>query len=541
MQVKKFEARTMKEALEMVKTQMGPDAIILSARDNKKFGLVGEGSVEITAAVSQQTLQKKKFVESRFKQEQLNKFSQSPARVQKEIIEKMVGKHLERNQERTMMAEKKRETQAREIVRRSVSGVRYADIEDDFEETYLNPNDSRTSESAQRYWNEMQNEVQAQLMASQNVSTSQASKAPAQGASAVSNQRISTSSASQGRVSQPATRSVPISHEGEFSAPPAEVKSPMAGVANEQIKLLEKEIDSLRKVISDFQKVPQSFNSTYPGYEYGLNYEMSPVFEKLVGEGVDAASVASILTEVQSELTPIKQKNRAVVEGLAAKKFLDRIRIADHQNLEKVHLFVGPSGVGKTCSIIKMASHLILKERKKIAIVSTDTVKVGAAEQMKIFAQILNVPFVVVRDQNEWNQLLKHLPMIDHILVDYPGLALRSQEEIFLMRRILPSVHDQVRTHLVVSSKARDRDILETAKRYGAIHFDDLIFTGLDETTTYGAIYNVMERLKVPLFAFGVGSRVPEDFEFATRERLLDLIFRITQQRAQMLSSAEGR
>ncbi|HEY1079416.1 MAG TPA: flagellar biosynthesis protein FlhF, partial [Bdellovibrio sp.] len=68
MQVKKFEARTMKEALEMVKTQMGPDAIILSARDNNKsFGLVGEGSVEITAAVSDETLQKKKFAESRLR------------------------------------------------------------------------------------------------------------------------------------------------------------------------------------------------------------------------------------------------------------------------------------------------------------------------------------------------------------------------------------------------------------------------------------------------------------------------------------------
>ena len=90
MQVKKFEARTMKEALEMVKTQLGPDAIILSARDNNKsYGLVGEGSVEITAAVSEETLQKKKFAESKLREQDLQKFKQIPARQQKELIQKI--------------------------------------------------------------------------------------------------------------------------------------------------------------------------------------------------------------------------------------------------------------------------------------------------------------------------------------------------------------------------------------------------------------------------------------------------------------------
>jgi flagellar biosynthesis protein FlhF len=96
MLVKKFEARTMKEALEMVKAQMGPDAIILAARDNKKsFGLVGEVSVEITAAVSETTLHKKKFVETKMVETDKERFQRSPARTQKDLIEKMVRRELE--------------------------------------------------------------------------------------------------------------------------------------------------------------------------------------------------------------------------------------------------------------------------------------------------------------------------------------------------------------------------------------------------------------------------------------------------------------
>src|SRR6185312_9590081 len=119
MQVKKFEARTMKEALEMVKTQLGPDAIILSARDNNKsFGLVGEGSVEITAAVSEETLHRKKFVESRLRVEDKEKLNRSSAKVQKHIIDKMVTKYID---EKEASAPKK------------ITRTRYIEIDDDVE------------------------------------------------------------------------------------------------------------------------------------------------------------------------------------------------------------------------------------------------------------------------------------------------------------------------------------------------------------------------------------------------------------------------
>ncbi len=98
MQVKKFEARTMKDALEMVKKQLGPDAIILSVRDNNKsFGLVGEGSIEITAAVSEETLHKKKFAESKMRNQDIEKLQTAPARIQKDVINKFVENHLNKN------------------------------------------------------------------------------------------------------------------------------------------------------------------------------------------------------------------------------------------------------------------------------------------------------------------------------------------------------------------------------------------------------------------------------------------------------------
>ena len=107
MQVKKYEARSMKEALEMVKKDLGPDAVILSARDNKKgFGIAGEGSVEITAAVSEVTLRKKQFAESKLIDKDKLRFQASPARQQKELIEKMVQNQVEKTKPRPVTAQR---------------------------------------------------------------------------------------------------------------------------------------------------------------------------------------------------------------------------------------------------------------------------------------------------------------------------------------------------------------------------------------------------------------------------------------------------
>lgn len=117
MQVKKFEARSMKEALEMVKLHLGPEAIILAARDhNKGFGLVGQTSVEVTAAVSEETLRKKLLAEKKMNQEIRAKFNNSPARIQKKFIDKAFFVGME------------------DVMRRPITAIPYIDIGDEGEE-----------------------------------------------------------------------------------------------------------------------------------------------------------------------------------------------------------------------------------------------------------------------------------------------------------------------------------------------------------------------------------------------------------------------
>lgn len=476
MQVKKFEARTMKEALEMVKTQLGPDAIILSARDNNKsFGLVGEGSVEITAAVSEETLQKKKFAESRLREQDLQRFNKSSARQQKELITKMVEKHTQKN------------AQPAPITQR-----RYIDIEDESQALKNRQAEERVRSAAQRALNAFQE--QEEIFTSKGNAVKKTAAAPAPSAAA---------------TGRPALAVVPT-------------ESP-------EIVALRNEIASLKQVISGFQQMPQSFVGSHPGADYGINYDLSFVFDKLVKSGVAPEIAAELLTTAQETLPPLKLKNRSLVEAWVARHVLDNTKISAHPTQGKIHCFVGPAGAGKTSALIKMASQMVVREGKKIALFTTDTFKVGAADQMKIYAQILNVPFSVIRSQTDWTNLMRYLVNVDCVLVDFTGLSLKNNDEIQMLKSLLPPQALNPNIHLCLSTNSKDADATELGRRYSVLGYKDVIFTSLDESTQHGTIYNFMKRFDVPLHSFGIGPRVPEDFEFATKERLLDLIFKITK------------
>lgn len=462
MQVKKFEARSMKEALEMVKTQLGPDAIILSAKDTvKNYGLGGEKSIEITAAYSESTVQKKKFVESKMPLKDQEKFQKIAAKNQKDVMQKVMEAQIS-----------KLNSQVKVKTPYKLTEKKYIDID----------NDSSLTETA---------EVKTFI------SSTQATTTPAPNS-----------------VSQVAQQ---VWNEAEVNS-------------------LKNEIETLKQIMSQFKTMPQTFVHSHPGAEFGIHFNMSEYYQNLINRGLLQEIASDIIMQAQKQMSIEQKKNKNSVEGWIAKYILDSTPITNEFN-EQFHLFVGPSGTGKTSSLVKFASHLILNEHKRIAIITTDTLKVGAVEQMKIFSQILNVPFLSIKSEQDWGHILPHLEFIDHVLVDYTGLNLRSEHELYYLRRLLPPTIKNLRTHLVLSAMAKDADLLDCAKRYDQFGFQDVIFNSLDEASLHGNIYNFIRKFQTRLFAFGIGSKVPEDFEKATAERVVDLILQITKNQKQQDAS----
>ncbi|MBL7556748.1 MAG: flagellar biosynthesis protein FlhF [Bdellovibrionaceae bacterium] len=464
MQVRKFEARTMKDALEMVKKQLGPDAIILAAKDNSnKYGLVGESSFEITAAVSEETLHKKKFVESRMAENDKQQFQNSSARTQKEIISKFVTRHTT-------------------PVTKPVTTQKYIDINDE-----KNAAEERIKNAVQRAFDAgtLLNDRQVQRQTAKPTETR--------------NQQV------EGRQQY-----IEVQNDSEMNS-------------------LRSEIASLKAMIKNMQTPTESRpQSHYPGENYGIHYELSSQFQGLVKEGVLEDLAAEMILDLQNQVPVTRLKNKPLVEGFLAKRILEDIVVSSGEN-KKFHFFVGPSGGGKTSSIIKMASQLIVRENKKVALLTLDTQKVGAVEQLRIYSQILNVPFAVIRERNDWKEILKFINSIDYILIDTPGSNLKTQEEVSYFERMILKEIPSKSVHLVLSARNKYEDLQGVLNNFATLNVTDVIFNHLDETVQNGNVYSFNKINKLPLFAFGIGQRIPEDFEYATKERLVDLIFHITQ------------
>lgn len=463
MQVKKFEARSMKEALQMVKAELGPEAIILSAREiTKKFGLVGDNSVEITAAISEETLRKKQFVEAKILAQEKQKLQEAPARQQKQYMQKMVNQYTEKP--------KSPQTSA---------NSRYIDIADE----------------------------NGQLT-------------------------VSTVSAAEQRIKdavQRATSAFPMNTPKKVAATPVQTTAQATPRNTEDVSNLKAEIATLRKIIEQFQSIPQNISGQHPGADYGISYDLSFMFEKLTQIGISEDIAAEILTQAHEEMPTLKIKNKALVEAWVAKYILSTSQICDKKDNNKIHIFVGPPGSGKTATLVKYASHLMVNENKRVAVLTTDTLKVGAVDQLRIYTQILNVPYGVVRNQTDWQQAIEQLHLVDIVLVDMPGLSLKNIDEISSIKKMLPQNYNAVTMHLVLSALYKDSDMLEMVRKFKVVNYNDVIFTKVDESTQHGTIYNLMKKSNTPIHSFGMGVQIPEDFEIATRERILDLIFKITK------------
>ncbi len=445
MQVKKFEAKSMKEALEMVKIHLGPEAIILSAKDSHRgFGLMGEKSVEVTAAVSEETLRKKRVAESKLREDLKARFQQIPAAKQREFINRVFkdsgvsGREMVAANGEAMRAAANQRVSVES--RAQTSGMRYIDIQDD---------EQPQAKMSQR-------EIAAERVRRAAERARQASSAVLQDPprKTAAPKRATSNQDSLARV-------VPQMV--------SQVQAANSRASSQEMEALQSQVRELKSLIERFQQVPQMPMSLHPGAEQGLPFELSPVYQRLTQQGIQPVAVTQMLKRAQKELDSESLKRSPLVEAWIVRQLLNTIEVSKDPTGGRYHVFMGATGQGKTSTLIKLASQLVLKQKKTIAIVSLDTFKVGAAEQLRIYAQILNVPFAIVRTPEEWRIAEQRLKGVAHILVDCPGFSLRTMEEVDWLKSMLPPAEFGRSVHYVQSALARDEEAFDLASRRHSI------------------------------------------------------------------------
>jgi flagellar biosynthesis protein FlhF len=185
-------------------------------------------------------------------------------------------------------------------------------------------------------------------------------------------------------------------------------------------------------------------------------------------------------------------------------------------NAPNIVFFVGPTGVGKTTTIAKIASQYTIEKKKKVALLTADTYRIAAAEQLRTYANILEIPFKVVYTAEEISSTIDDFKDYDYILVDTTGHSPNDETQCENMAELIKSVETEGKKEvfLVLSASTKYRDLINIADTYKGIADYKLIFTKLDETSTLGNIYNIKLYTGASLSYTTSGQNVPDDIDY---------------------------
>jgi flagellar biosynthesis protein FlhF len=187
---------------------------------------------------------------------------------------------------------------------------------------------------------------------------------------------------------------------------------------------------------------------------------------------------------------------------------------------------IGPTGVGKTTTIAKLAARSALIEKRSVAIVTLDTYRVGGEEQLRAFADLMGVPLTLVSDADQVAPTLRRLAGAhDRIYIDTAGRSPRDVDAIAQLERAFTGIPD-LEMHLVVSASAHAALVDNWMQHYRSVGIDRLLFTKIDEAPDLTELVRTPARLGRPISFITNGQRVPEDLEVASDQRLLDLATR---------------
>lgn len=298
---------------------------------------------------------------------------------------------------------------------------------------------------------------------------------------------------------------------------------------------IEKKLDSLHDMIRDRMAKDedgetaekQDEGTAETSREHNVNFKsLRLIYNKLIENEVDEKYANSIINDIESSLK--KESNLDSILASVYQKII--LKLGEPEGIEddgrrKAVFFIGPTGVGKTTTIAKLASRFKLNENRKVGMVTADTYRIAAVEQLNTYAGIIDVPVSVVYTPSEMEEAVASLDKYDMIFIDTAGRSHKNEKQhdevVELIESIKKSNIDiDVQVFLVLSATTKYRDIINICDAYKDIEGYSLLFTKLDETVSLGNILNTRLYTNAPLSYTTSGQNVPDDIEKADVQKL---------------------
>ena len=294
-------------------------------------------------------------------------------------------------------------------------------------------------------------------------------------------------------------------------------------VIQTQLNSMTKEIEYLRDRID--------FLINHIKYEHlpHIPKNLQEIIKLLNKNGVNLTIANNMIEEIFTSLSG----EELLDEDMILKKLNNKIKnflnitgpIKFNQNQTTVVLLMGPTGSGKTTTIAKLAALYKYTYSRKVALVSADSYRIAAMEQLKAFAEIAKIPFVPVYNNNDLTDKINSLRKYELILIDTTGLNAKNMKQmVSLKETIRIAKADEI--HLTLSVTTKYSDLADNIKNFNMIPYDGIILTKMDETQGLGDILNLAADFEKPYSYVTFGQDIPDDISLANRNELAQIILR---------------
>ncbi len=458
MKIKKFVAPTMKEALEMVKAEMGPEAFVLSSKQIEQPGALGIGTktmLQVVAAYDEAPVEQEAKVE-------LDKKTISQTKQKRKVassntgqdFSKAIGSITEALKQNNLLYDNK---------------GRFATKE---EEQFTKPQTSAHSfEDAEPVSFSYQlRPIKKELMEIKNMISG-------------------------------------INKGGSSTVSPSE-------------KSVKRELEEVKTLLKTF------IHSASPVSSDNLPSDFLDIYHQLLDNDFDREIAANLV------MTAYKRKKKDPTAIMSARQFVREIikesllisgPVQLNKKKTKIMAVFGPTGVGKTTTIAKLAAYSTLNLQMKVALITMDTFRLAAVEQLSKFAEILEAPINIALNAADLHNAISFHKDRSLILIDTPGMSHRDSEKMNELKELMEK-EEEIERHLAISVTTKQKDIEEIISKFSIFNPSNIIFTKLDESSTYGNIYNQMVKSGIPVSYVTNGQNVPDDIEIARRDTLTDLL-----------------
>jgi flagellar biosynthesis protein FlhF len=314
-------------------------------------------------------------------------------------------------------------------------------------------------------------------------------------------------------------RPVAVARGSQPAAGPIPAPTANAPLSDQQAAIA-RQLNSIQQMVTRLTRDSASRGEEVPGELFNLYTELIEVEvdEELSRDLVRQLKQASTSEEL-GNIPAAKAKLRGMVE--AEIRCAPPIRATPGKR--RVVALIGPTGVGKTTTIAKLAANFRLREGIRMGLVTVDTYRIAAVEQLRTYAEIIDLPMKVVTSPREMRRALDELSGLDLVLIDTAGRSPRDELKIQELKSLLAEAQ-VVEVHLVLSLVASARSLEATAEKFAPAGATAMILTKLDEAVGMGTLLSVARRVPLPMSYLTTGQDVPDDIEHAQPRRISRLV-----------------